>query len=90
MAERLATPFRVLGGNAVLAFSVSILLTKFSGAPWFRWNGETVTAQKWGDEVARNLIPDIHIASLACALAILAMITLPLWPLHRRAIHFRL
>ena len=90
MAERLAMPFRVLGGNAVLAFSVSILLTKFSGAPWFRWNGETVTAQKWGDEVARNLIPDIHVASLACALAILAIVTLPLWPLHRRAIHFRL
>lgn len=89
-AERLAMPFRVLGGNAVLAFSVSILLTKFSGAPWFRWNGETVTAQKWGDGVARSLIPDIHIASLACALAILALITLPLWPLHRRAIHFRL
>ena len=28
--------------------------------------------------------------SLACAVAILVLITALLWPLHRRAIHFRL
>lgn len=87
--EHLATPLRVLGANAILAFSISVLLAKFSGAPWFSLNGKTLTPQAWGDAVARAVIPDVHLASLGCALAILALIALMLWPLERRSIHLR-
>lgn len=87
---RLFTPLRVLGTNAVLAFVLSIVMTKFSGAPWFRWDGVPVTAQAWGFALARSVIPDETWAATACALAVLVVITLLLWPLHRRAIHFRL
>jgi predicted acyltransferase len=89
LLERLSTPLRILGTNAILAFAISIILAKFSGAPWFHLDGETVTAQAWGFGVARKLIADEHLASLSCALAILTGITLLLWPLHRRAMHFR-
>jgi predicted acyltransferase len=89
LLERLSTPLRILGVNAILAYAISIILGKFSGAPWFHLNGKVVAAQAWGFGIARKLIPDLHLASLACALAILAGIILLLWPLHRRAIHFR-
>lgn len=88
--ERLCAPLRILGGNAVLGFLLSIVFAKFSGAPWFRMNGATVTAQAWGDAIARQLLPDAHLAATACALGILAIIILILWPLDRRGLHFRL
>jgi predicted acyltransferase len=87
--EALATPLRILGVNAILAFSLWQVLAKFGGAPWFHLNGETVTPQAWGNAVALSLIPDPRLASLACALGILAGIALLLWPLERRAIHLR-
>ncbi|HWI86357.1 MAG TPA: heparan-alpha-glucosaminide N-acetyltransferase domain-containing protein [Sphingomonas sp.] len=86
----LATPLRILGGNAVLAFTLSILLGKFSGMPVFHTNDLVLTPQAWGDTIARAVIPDEYAASLACALAVLTLTIFLLWPLHRRAIHFRL
>jgi hypothetical protein len=50
----------------------------------------TQTPQAWGMALAQAVIPDPKLASLACAVAILVLITALLWPLHRRAIHFRL
>jgi len=88
--ERVSAPLRILGCNAVLAFLLSIVFTKLGGAPWFRLNGATLTAQGWGDAIARRLLPDPHLAATACAFGVLAIITLMLWPLHRRALHFRL
>jgi len=88
--ERACAPLRILGCNAVLAFLLSIVFTKLGGAPWFRLNGATLTAQGWGDAIARQLLPDVHLAATACAFGVLAIITLMLWPLHRRALHFRL
>jgi len=87
---RLVAPLRILGGNAILAFSVSILAGVLGGVPIVPAAGEWITPQKWGNTIALSLIPDVHLASLACALAILALITLALWPLHRRGIHLRL
>jgi predicted acyltransferase len=87
---RACAPLRVLGCNAVLAFLLSIVFTKLGGAPWFRLNGVTLTAQGWGDAIARQLLPDPRLAATACAFGVLALITLMLWPLHRRALHFRL
>jgi predicted acyltransferase len=89
-AVRLAAPLRILGANAILAFILSILLGQFSGVPLFGPADAPVTPQKWGNDIALALIPDPYLASLACAFAILALIILVVWPLHRRAIHFRL
>jgi predicted acyltransferase len=86
----LCAPLRILGCNAMLAFLLSIVFTKLGGAPWFRLNGVTLTAQGWGDAIARKLLPDPHLAATACAFGVLAIITLMLWPLHRRALHVRL
>jgi predicted acyltransferase len=81
-------PLLVLGGNAIAAFVLSQLLGVFSGLPLLH-NG-TETPQAWGFALARSIIPDPRLASLLCALGILALITALLWPLHRRAVHFRL
>ncbi|WP_442680629.1 acyltransferase family protein [Sphingomonas sp. ASY06-1R] len=88
-AARIAAyPLRVLGGNATLAFVLSILLGIFSSYPIFR--AGTQTPQAWGMALAQTIVADPKIASLLCALAILMLILALLWPLHRRAIHFRL
>jgi predicted acyltransferase len=88
-ASRLLAPLKILGGNAILAFTISILVGAFAGLPLNGASGP-ISPQGWGDAIARSVIPDEYLASLACAFAILALITLALWPLHRRAIHFRL
>ncbi|WP_116091749.1 acyltransferase family protein [Sphingomonas crusticola] len=87
-ARAAAYPLRVLGGNATLAFVLSVLLGIFSTYRIFK--GGTQTAQAWGMEIAQKIIPDPMLASLACSIAILALITALIWPLHRRAIHWRL
>jgi len=87
-ARTIATPLRVLGGNAMLAFVLSILLGIFSTYHVFK--GGTQTPQAWGMEIAQSLIPAPMLASLACAIAILVFITALIWPLHKRAIHWRL
>jgi predicted acyltransferase len=87
-ARTLAMPLRVLGGNAMLAFVLSILLGIFGGYSILR--GGTLTPQGWGMEMAQKLIATPMLASLACAIAILALITAAIWPLHKRAIHWRL
>jgi predicted acyltransferase len=89
LVDRLATPLKVLGANAMLAFSVSIVLGAFAGLPMAGSAGP-ISPQGWGDAVARRVIPDEYLASLACAFAILALITLALWPLYRRGHFIRL
>jgi predicted acyltransferase len=84
----IAMPLRVLGGNAMLAFVLSILLGIFSTYTIFK--GGTQTPQAWGQEMAEKIIAAPMLASLACAIAILAFITALIWPLHKRAIHWRL
>lgn len=84
----IATPLRVLGGNAILAFVLSVLLDIFSTYSIFK--GGTQTPQAWGFEMAEKVIASPPLASLACAVAILLLITALIWPLHKRAIHWRL
>lgn len=88
--ERLSAPLKILGSNAVLAFLLATLFTKLGGAPWFRLDGATLTAQAWGDAIARKLLPDVQLAATACAFGVLGMIILILWPLYRRGVHFKL
>jgi predicted acyltransferase len=87
-ARVLFRPLLVLGSNAIAAFVLSQLLGVFSGLPLLRGGAET--PQAWGYALAQGITPDPKFASLLCALAILALIIAVLWPLHRRAIHFRL
>jgi hypothetical protein len=86
-ARRLAWPLRVLGGNAILAFGISQVLGAISGLPLLP-GGKS--PQGWGFSVASAIVPDAHLASLACAVAVLALITLVIVPLHRRGVHIRL
>jgi len=88
VARRIATPLLVLGGNAILAFVLSVLLDIFSTYNVFK--GGTQNPQAWGMEMAQRFIAEPKLASLACAAAILVLITAAIWPLHKRAIHWRL
>ena len=90
LARRLMTPLNVLGANAILAFGVATLLSRVSGFAWLREAGAAVTPQTWGDHLMLRLIPRPHLASLASAVGMLVLITLAIWPLHRRGIHLRL
>ena len=81
-------PLRILGGNAILAFILSQLLGIFSELPLFP--PPYRTAQGLGFAIAQRIVPLPNLASLACAVAILAVITLGLAALHRRQVYFRL
>ena len=89
LGRRLLAPFRILGGNALLAFSISIFLSALASIP-FPLAGGPKTLQRMGFDVASLVITNPHIASFACALAVLAFIVLLLLPLHKRRIHVRL
>ncbi|MFZ0267577.1 acyltransferase family protein [Caulobacter sp.] len=89
--EIVAAPLKVLGGNAILAFVVSQVLGVCSSLPLQHRAGlPDLTLQAFGFETAQRLTADLYLASLLCALAILALITAVITPLHRRGIHLRL
>jgi predicted acyltransferase len=83
-------PLRVLGANAILAFLLSTLMSRFSGFPIMPEGGQRLTPQTWAYHRALAVLPEPHLASLLCALSVLALVTLLIWPLHQRAIHFRI
>jgi predicted acyltransferase len=86
---RLLTPLRVLGGNAILAFILSTLFGRLYGAPLIGSDDDRMAPAKWLDQAVQRVVADPYLSSLICAVAVLALITLLIWPLHRRAIHFR-
>ena len=89
--EIVAAPLKVLGGNAILAFVVSQVLGACAGlALAHRAGGTDLTPQGFGYETAQRLTADPYLASFLCALAILALITAAIAPLHRKGIHLRL
>jgi predicted acyltransferase len=85
--RRLAAPFRVLGANAILAFVISTLLGRLYG--WTLLANDE-SPQHWLNTMALGMVSDPYLASLLCALLMLALVTMILWPLHRRALYFRL
>ena len=89
-AALVLTPFRVLGGNAVLAFLLSTLMSRISGFSLLPEGGRLIAPQLWGYHRAWGIVPNAQLASLLCAVAVLVLVTAVIWPLHRRAIHFRL
>ena len=85
------TPFRILGGNAMLAFIVSTLLGRFYGLGFLPVaEAAQRTPQGWLNAWMLSVFGEPHWASFACAVLMLTVVTLILAPLHRRAIHFRL
>jgi len=91
LVERLSLPLRILGTNAILAFAVSILAGQFGNLPIVGPpDSKIATLQQWGNQVALGIFGDPYLASYACALAILTLITLAIWPLYRKGIHLRL
>jgi predicted acyltransferase len=83
-------PFRVLGGNAILAFIVSTLLGRLYDLPIVASQGHWLAPRSWLDMQALRIVGDPHVAATACALLFVAVIVLLLAPLHWRAVHFRL
>lgn len=86
----LLTPMRVLGGNAVLAFLISTVFSRLSGFPLLPEHGLMIAPQLWGFHRAQTMVADPTLASFLCAIGVLALTTALIWPLHRRAIHFRI
>jgi predicted acyltransferase len=88
-AAAVVSPLRVLGANAILAFILCQLLEVFSALRIVPEAGGAVSPQQWGYTTALRLIPDPYLASLGCALGILVVIIVAIWPLHRRGIFLR-
>jgi predicted acyltransferase len=89
--EIVAAPLKVLGGNAILAFVISQVLGACAGLTLKHRAGvPDLTPQGFGFETAQRLTADPYLASFLCALAILALITAAIVPLHRRGLHLRL
>lgn len=85
----LAWPLRVLGSNAILAFVLSQLLGVVGSLAFLPSDQGPVSPQGWGFGLATRLFEDPRLASLSCALGILAVILLAIAPLHRRGVHLR-
>lgn len=82
-------PLRVLGGNAILAFSISVALTTFASIPLLIGD-RRANLQERGFSLLSQMIADPYLASLAYALSVLALVLLLILPLHRKGIHLRL
>lgn len=83
--ETLMRPLFILGGNAILAFVISQVLSAVAELPV----GGT-TPQKLGFQILQAVVKDPWLASLSCAVGILGLVTLLIRPLHRRGIYWRL
>lgn len=89
-ASTALAPFRVLGGNAILAFIASTLLGRVYDLPVIPSEGGRLPPRGWLDKQALSMVSNPHLAATACAVLFVAAIVLLLAPLHRRAFHFRL
>ena len=84
------TPFQVLGGNAILAFIVSTLMGRVHDMPVIASGDGVVAPRQWLNGAALRLVGEPYLASFACAVLFVTVVAGLLWPLHRRAFHFRL
>lgn len=90
IVETTLTPLRVLGGNAILAFLLSTVMSRIAGFALLPERGGLIAPQAWGNHHALALVADPKLASFLCALGVVGLVTLAIWSLHRRAIHIRL
>lgn len=83
------TPFLVLGTNAILAFSLSTILSRLL-ASHFLQHGVRTSARQWMfDHVLRPVLPP-YVASLAYAVLIVAVNIALVYPLYRRRIFLKI
>lgn len=88
--NRWLAPFRVFGMNAILAYSLSVLLA-IAGAQPIVPAGQGVTSPMgWIFTRIVGLVSDPWLASFLCSLVLLALVFAAVFPLHRRGIHLRL
>ncbi len=83
-SETFMRPLFVLGGNAILAFVISQVLSAVAVLPV-----SGTTLQYFGFQALQTVVKNPWLASLLCAVGILGIVTLLIWPLHRRGIHWR-
>ncbi len=88
-AHILAAPFKILGGNALLAFSLSIVHMALVSIP-LTGGDKPKNLRGMSMDIASGFISAPHLASFACALAVLGLIFAIIWPLHRKGIHLSL
>lgn len=88
--DRWLAPFRVLGMNAILAYSLSMLLAIVGVQPIVPAAHGSVTPMGWTFAHIVGLVSDPWLASFLCSLVLLALVFAAVAPLHRRGIHFRL
>ncbi len=88
-ARLLAEPLRILGGNAILAFALSIVITVGWSIP-ITGGDSPQTLQQLSMAFANAAISNPYLASLACASTVLLLVFMIVWPLHRRGIFLRL
>jgi predicted acyltransferase len=88
--DRWLAPFRVFGMNAILAYSLSVLLA-IAGVQRIVPAGQGVTSSMgWIFTRIAGLVADPWLASFLCSLVLLALVFAAIFPLHRRGIHLRL
>lgn len=88
--DRWLAPFRMFGMNAILAYSLSVLLA-IGGMQRIVPAGQSMTSPMgWVFTHILGLVSDPWLASFLCSLVLLGVVFAMLVPLHRRAIHFRL
>lgn len=86
---RSMTLLRILGSNAILAFIFATLLGRVYTFP-FEHDGNVLSVQQWMNGTALRVVSDPYMASLLCAVAMVALVLIVIAPFHRRGIHFRL
>lgn len=87
--SRLLWPLKVFGGNAILAFFISLVISAFGSVP-FSLGDDPAPLMARGFALTSRLFQDPYLASLAYAFASVAVVLLLIWPLHRKGMHLRL
>ncbi|MES1199032.1 MAG: heparan-alpha-glucosaminide N-acetyltransferase domain-containing protein [Pseudomonadota bacterium] len=90
LTVRVAYPFRVLGGNAILAYVIAWLMEIGAGLPLISTPNGPVGLQTWTFNQVHAVVADPYQASVICALMVVSFITLLLIPLNARGIYLRL
>lgn len=88
--DRWLAPFRVFGMNAILAYSLSVLLAIAAAQPIVPAGQGVTSPMGWIFARIVGLVSDPWLASFLCSLVLLALVFAAIFPLHRRGIHLRL
>ncbi|MEP7005256.1 MAG: heparan-alpha-glucosaminide N-acetyltransferase domain-containing protein [Sphingomonas bacterium] len=88
--DRWLAPFRAFGMNAILAYSLSVLLAIAGVQRIVPAEHGNISPMGWTYLHMVDLVSDPWLASFLCSLVLLALVFAVIAPLHRRGIHLRL